>query len=32
MEVYVSNSKKHYLGLTITPPDQRKNKKEIKNS
>ena len=28
MEVYVTSSKKSYLGLTITPPNLRKNKKE----
>ena len=26
MEVYVTNNKKNYLGLTITPPDLRKKK------
>jgi hypothetical protein len=26
IEVYVTNNKKSYLGLTITPPQLRKNK------
>lgn len=30
IEVYITNVKKNYLGLTLTPPDQRKAKAQNK--